>query len=205
MTDWVVLTLRFQVLCYFSITVIKHHDQNNLLNKMLSCAYSFRRIRAYTVWLHSSKEQTCCLEQSLGTHTSKPTDNRLRGTLKMVWVFWNWKGHPQRHTSSNEVTSSNVSQAVSQTRDQVFKHMSLWEAILFFFFCFFFFNIRYFLFTLQMLSWKFPVPSRCPAPLPTHSHFLAYKVRKTKGPQWWLTRPSAATDAARDMSSGGTG
>ena len=41
-----------------------------------------------------------------------------------------------------------------------------------------------------MLSRKFPIPSLHPAPLPTHSHFLAlafpctgaYKVCKTKGP-----------------------
>ena len=41
-----------------------------------------------------------------------------------------------------------------------------------------------------MLSQKFPIPSPCSAPLPTHSHFLAlafpctgaYKVCKTKGP-----------------------
>jgi hypothetical protein len=39
-----------------------------------------------------------------------------------------------------------------------------------------------------MLSWKFAIPSLCPAPIPTHSHFLAlvfpctgaYKVCKTK-------------------------
>ena len=41
-----------------------------------------------------------------------------------------------------------------------------------------------------MLSQKFPIPSLCPDPLPTHSHFLAlafhctraYKVCNTKGP-----------------------
>ena len=41
-----------------------------------------------------------------------------------------------------------------------------------------------------MLSGKFSILSLCPAPLPTHSHFLAlafpcteaYKVFKTKGP-----------------------
>ena len=41
-----------------------------------------------------------------------------------------------------------------------------------------------------MLSQKFPIPSPCPASLPTHSNFLAlafpctvaYKVCKTKGP-----------------------
>ena len=41
-----------------------------------------------------------------------------------------------------------------------------------------------------MLSQKFPIPSLCPAPLPTHSYFLtltfpctgAYKVCNTKGP-----------------------
>ena len=54
-----------------------------------------------------------------------------------------------------------------------------------------------------MLSRKFPIPS----------HFLAlaflctgaHKVCKTKGQlfQRWLVRPSSATYAARDMSSGG--
>jgi hypothetical protein len=65
-----------------------------------------------------------------------------------------------------------------------------------------------------MLSRKFSIPALCPAPLPTHSHFLvlefpsigAYKVCNTKGPlQWWPTRPSSATYAARDTSSGGGG
>jgi hypothetical protein len=48
-----------------------------------------------------------------------------------------------------------------------------------------------------MLSRKFPIPSLCPAALPTHSHFLAlvfpctgaYKVCNTKGSlffQWFL-------------------
>jgi hypothetical protein len=45
-------------------------------------------------------------------------------------------------------------------------------------------------FTFQMLSRKSPIPYASPAPLPTHSHFLAlvfpstraYKVCKTKGP-----------------------
>ena len=66
-----------------------------------------------------------------------------------------------------------------------------------------------------MLSQKFPIPSPCPAPLPIHSHFLAlafpwtgaYKVCKTKGLLFPMmaTRPSSATYAARNTSSGGTG
>jgi hypothetical protein len=58
---------------------------------------------------------------------------------------------------------------------------------------FFKFFIKYFLykhFKFQMLPQKFPVPSPHPAPLPTHSCFLAlaflctgaYKVCNTKGP-----------------------
>jgi hypothetical protein len=52
----------------------------------------------------------------------------------------------------------------------------------------FFYSI-FSLFTFQMLSRKSPIPSHLPAPLLTHSHFLAlvfpcigaYKVCKTKG------------------------
>jgi hypothetical protein len=52
------------------------------------------------------------------------------------------------------------------------------------------FNLIFSLYTFQMLSWKFPIPSLSPAPLHTYSHFLAlafpctvaYKVCKTKGP-----------------------
>jgi hypothetical protein len=65
---------------------------------------------------------------------------------------------------------------------------------------------------ISMLSWESPIPSPCPAPQPTHSHFLplafpctgAYNLHKTKGlsSQWWSTRPSSATYAARDMSYG---
>jgi hypothetical protein len=54
-----------------------------------------------------------------------------------------------------------------------------------------------------------------PAPLPTHSHFLALvfpvlgyiKLARPRGlsSQWRPTRPSSATYAARDTSSGGTG
>jgi hypothetical protein len=48
-----------------------------------------------------------------------------------------------------------------------------------------------------MLSGKFPIPSPCPASLPTHSHFLAlafpctgaYKVCKTKGPLFPVLDP----------------
>jgi hypothetical protein len=58
-----------------------------------------------------------------------------------------------------------------------------------FYFILFVFILLDFLYTFQMLSQKFPIPSR-PAPLPTHSHFLAlafpctvaYKVCNTKGP-----------------------
>jgi hypothetical protein len=75
------------------------------------------------------------------------------------------------------------------------------------------FFIRYFL----HLHFKcYPEsPSLCPVPQPTHSHLLAlafpctgaYNFHKTKGlsSQWWLTRPSSATYAARDTRSEGTG
>ena len=66
-----------------------------------------------------------------------------------------------------------------------------------------------------MPSRKFPIPFPRPAPLPTHSRFLAlafrctgaYKVCKTKGSLFPMmaTSPSFATYAARDTSSGGTG
>ena len=52
------------------------------------------------------------------------------------------------------------------------------------------FLLDIFSFTFQMLSQKSSIPSHHPAPLPTHSHFLAlsfpctgaYKVCNTKGP-----------------------
>jgi hypothetical protein len=63
-----------------------------------------------------------------------------------------------------------------------------------------------------MLSGKFPIPSPSPAALLTYSHFLALAfpvLRHIKfvrpmglSSQWWPTRPSSATYAARDMSSG---
>jgi hypothetical protein len=63
-----------------------------------------------------------------------------------------------------------------------------------------------------MLSWKSPIHFPCRAPQPTHSHFLSvafpctgtYDLCKTKGlsSQWWLTSPSSAKYAARDISSG---
>jgi hypothetical protein len=81
------------------------------------------------------------------------------------------------------------------------------------------FSIRYF---LDYISNAIPfprikslIPSPCPAPQFTHCHFLAlvfpctgaYNLHKTKSlsSQWWPTRPSSATYAARDMSSGSTG
>jgi hypothetical protein len=73
----------------------------------------------------------------------------------------------------------------------------------------------YFTFTFQMLSQKSPIPSPCPAPQTTHSHFLilafpctgAHNLCKSKGlsSHWWPTRPSSATYATRDTSSGGGG
>ena len=61
-----------------------------------------------------------------------------------------------------------------------------------------------------MLSPKPPIPSRCPAPQPTHSGILAlafpctgaYDLHKTKGlsSHWWLARPSSATYATRHSS-----
>ena len=60
--------------------------------------------------------------------------------------------------------------------------------MLFSFGCLLFYQI-FSLFTFQILSRKFPIPSPCSAPQPTHSHVLArafpctgaYKVCKTKG------------------------
>jgi hypothetical protein len=76
----------------------------------------------------------------------------------------------------------------------------------------FLFFIRYFLHLYLQCYLKSPPYPPTTTPLPTHSHFLAlafpyteaYKVCKTKGlfPQWWPTRPSFDTYAARDMSSG---
>jgi hypothetical protein len=61
-----------------------------------------------------------------------------------------------------------------------------------FFFFFTIFKIFY-IFTFQMLSWNFPIPSLRPAPLPTHSHFLVlafpctiFKENKTKMKPWIL-------------------
>jgi hypothetical protein len=87
---------------------------------------------------------------------------------------------------------------------------------LFFFPHFSQFFIRYFLhlhFKCYPKSPLYPLP--CPAPLPTHSHFLALVnpvLRHIKfvrprdlSSQWWSTRPSSATYVAKDTSSGGTG
>jgi hypothetical protein len=67
-------------------------------------------------------------------------------------------------------------------------------------------------FTFQILSQKSLIPSSHPAPQPTHSSFLAlafpsteaYNPCKTKGlsSHQWPTRPSSATYATRDTSSG---
>jgi hypothetical protein len=96
---------------------------------------------------------------------------------------------------------------------------------IFYFFSFlisiaFIFLIRYFLhlhFKCYPLSlfplWESLIPNCHPASQPTHSRFLAlalpctgaYNFRKTKGlsSHWWPTRPSFATYATRDTSSGG--
>ena len=65
-----------------------------------------------------------------------------------------------------------------------------------------------------MLSQKIPISSHHPAPLPTHTHFLAlafpcpgaYNVCKTYGPLFPMIDnwPSSATYSARDTSSEGT-
>jgi hypothetical protein len=78
---------------------------------------------------------------------------------------------------------------------------------IFFFFSLIFFNYVFSSITFPMLSQKPP-----PTPLPTHSHFLAlafpctgvYKVYCPVGLsfQWWPTRPSFDTYAARVKSSG---
>jgi hypothetical protein len=78
------------------------------------------------------------------------------------------------------------------------------------------FLIRYFLyihFKFQMLSWKFSIPSLptllpyppTPASWPWHSPVLGhikFVIPTGLSSQWWPTRPSSATYAARDMSSG---
>jgi hypothetical protein len=75
-----------------------------------------------------------------------------------------------------------------------------------------FFNYIFSSFTFQMLFWKSPISSPCPAPQSTHSCFLAlvfpypgaYNLHKTKdiSSEWWPTRPSSATCVTRDTSSG---
>ena len=75
------------------------------------------------------------------------------------------------------------------------------------------FFIRYFFIYISNAISKVPIPSSCPAPQPTHSCFLtlafpcprAYDLHKTKSlsSHWWPTRPSSATYAPTDISSGG--
>jgi hypothetical protein len=93
----------------------------------------------------------------------------------------------------------------------------LWDACLFVCLFVFTFLLDMFFIYISNAIPKVPytLPSPCPAPQPTHSCFLAlafpctgaYNLRKTKdlSSQWWPTRPSSATYAARDTSSGGTG
>ena len=77
---------------------------------------------------------------------------------------------------------------------------------------FFQFFIRYFLHYISNAIPEVPCILPLPCSLTTHSYFLAlalpytgiYKVCKTKGPLF-PSRPSTATYAARNMSSGGTG
>jgi hypothetical protein len=64
-----------------------------------------------------------------------------------------------------------------------------------------------------MLSWKFSIPSPHSALLHTHSQFLAlafsctghikFALPRCRSSQWWPTRPSSVTYAARNLSSGG--
>jgi hypothetical protein len=68
-------------------------------------------------------------------------------------------------------------------------------------------------FIFQMLSQKSPTPFPQPPPLLTHYHFLAlafpfmghikFARPRSLSSQWWVARPSSATYAARDTSSGG--
>jgi hypothetical protein len=84
-----------------------------------------------------------------------------------------------------------------------------------FLFFLFIFLIRYFLHLhFKCYPKKSPRPSP-PTPLHTHSHFLALvfsvlrhiQFARPRGlsSQWWATRPSSTTYAARDMTSRGTG
>jgi hypothetical protein len=49
-----------------------------------------------------------------------------------------------------------------------------------------------------------PTPASWPWHSPVLGH-IKFSVPRSLSSQWWLTRPSSATYAARDMSSGGTG
>jgi hypothetical protein len=79
---------------------------------------------------------------------------------------------------------------------------------------FFCFNLVFSSFTFQMLSQKSPRPfpllpyPPIPTSWPWHSpilrHIMFVRPRGLSF-QWWPTRPSSATYAARDKSSGGTG
>jgi hypothetical protein len=100
----------------------------------------------------------------------------------------------------------------------------MWRYFHFFYFFFHFILIRYFLHLhFQCYPPNPPyspkhLPPTQPTPPHTHTHtptswpwlslVLGHiKFARPRGlaSQWWLTRPSSATYAARDMSSGGTG
>jgi hypothetical protein len=89
------------------------------------------------------------------------------------------------------------------------------QFIFYYYFILFSFFIRYFIyihFKFQMLSRKFPIPSPCLLPYPPTPtswpwrspvlRHIKFAIPRGLSSQWWPIRPSSATYAARDTSSG---
>lgn len=108
----------YPCLSFLSTPVTEYHNQGNLWKKAFSWAYSFRHLES----IMAAQRHGC---GNIWGFTSWPKSRRQReSTVGRVHIFSKFKTCHKSYTSSNNDTAPTLSQTVSPTWDQEFKHKS---------------------------------------------------------------------------------
>lgn len=117
-----IFKISYNFLGYFSFSVAKHSDQSNLEKKGFNWAASFKAI------------ESMAIEQRHGVRNSwKLKSWSISWRQGEHWEEWfeTSRFHLQWCTSFHKASPPNISQAVTPTVDQTFKHISLRRLCLF--------------------------------------------------------------------------
>ena len=122
LSSWsdVSLCSKCNCLGYFSIAVMKHHEQGAYKSKNWIWLW-FQKVRTMVPGWRNSWECT-----TWSTATRQKEREKTKGTARAFWIL---KAHPLWHTFSNKAPSLNPSPTVYHPESKhKFTYMSLWES-----------------------------------------------------------------------------